>query len=610
VLSGSLLNFLKQNSLLNIICLATIAVYDNSLVFPHISWDDPEMVFKNVDVKHFRFFQFFTKQYVGNYIPLTMVFHAVTWVVFNEQVWGHHLLNLLFHVANGILVYVITYKIFTKKELALLTATVFLLHPVQIESVNWIAELKNVSYGFFFLLAIYHYITFLNKKRSKHIWMVSLFFVLACLSKPSAIVLPLTLICIDLLMKQKWETKTLLNKIPLFFIALLFGIINLKTQSAAQFINYAHQFPLPQKIINSGFALFSYFKLFLFPVNLSVLYAFPENSVFKTIVGISLWLLILFFLFIFYRKKNYTLVAVLGFILINFILVLQFIPFGEVLYADRYMYIPLIGLAWLLVYLLDKIPMQKLYLSIVLLIGLSLMSFQRSQKWNSSITLYEDVLKKYPNNFLALNSLGVECMMKNNNDKALLYFNRAIESAPQNYKSYYNRALLYLKNNQPKAAIKDLNKTLEMYDYYKAYIARAAAYYALLDYKNARSDAKTALFKDKKNHKAWFILGNCDNDENSLDNALALYNRAIELNKEEADYYFKRAIALGKKQLFSECMADLNMCLNLNPKYTEAYYWRGVAKANVKENPCEDFNRAAEGGYAPAKDALQKHCIK
>ena len=97
----------------------------------------------------------------------------------------------------------------------------------------------------------------------------------------------------------------------------------------------------------------------------------------------------------------------------------------------------------------------------------------RSDKWKNSITLYEDIIKKSPDNFLALNSLGVENMMKNNDDKAYLYFNRATNVAPNNYKGYYNRGLLLLKNNNPKKAIEEFNKVFSLYDYSKAYVARA-----------------------------------------------------------------------------------------------------------------------------------------
>ncbi|MBL7917969.1 MAG: tetratricopeptide repeat protein, partial [Bacteroidia bacterium] len=457
-------------------------------------------------------------------------------------------------------------------------------------------------------LGMLRYLVYVNSKKLNELIYTLLYFTASCLFKPSAVVFPLALICIDIIKQQKFEFKFILNKISFFAIAILFGMLNLKTQASAQFINYAHQFPFQEKLINAGYALFNYLKVFLMPVHLSVIYPFPVTTSITIIIGISVlcsFALIVYYLF---KKKQFNYLAVILFVLVNLVLVLQFIPFGEVLNADRYMYLPIVGLGWLLGLLITKLNLKIPVVPAVLILVLGSLTFLRSSKWQSSSVLYEDIIKKYPNNYLALNSLGVEYMFKNNNDKALMYFNKAINIAPYNYKGFYNRALLYLKNNQPKAAIKDLNQVLNMYDYGKAYIARASAFYAVLDYANARNDAKSALLKDKNNHKAYFILGNCDNDQNDLQNAISFYNRAIELNKEEPDYYFKRAIALGKQQKFNECLNNLNFCIDLNPDYFEAYYWRGVAKVNLKLNPCDDFKTALEGGNALAKDALEKYC--
>ncbi len=599
---------ISDNLFFWIASLATIVVYFNSLHFNYISWDDPEMVFKNKDVKTFSFLSFFKNQYVGNYIPLTMLVHAITWLIFESNTFGHHLINLLFHIVNGFLVYKITIQLFKEKNSATIAVIIFLLHPIQVESVNWISELKNVGYTLFFLLGMLQYLLYLNNRKTKQFLWTLLSFVLSCLFKPSAVVFPLVLICVDILQKQKFEIKFIFNKIPFLLVAFIFGLINLKTQASAQFINYAHQFPFYERMVNAGYAIYFYLKLFTIPINLSVIYPFPANSVVKIVIGLVFLMGIVLMLFWLYRKKQFGFFVIILFILLNLVLVLQFVPFGEVLNADRYMYLPIIGLGWLLGLLVSKINLKLPIVPTVLILVLASLTFLRSNKWQSSIVLYEDIVKKYPDNFLALNSLGVEYMFKNNNDKALMYFNRAINIAPYNYKGFYNRALLHLKNNQPKAAIKDLNQVLIMYNYIKAYVARASAHYSLMDYNSARIDAKAALLKDKNNHRAYFILGNCDNDQNDLQNAISFYNRAIELNKDEPDYYFKRAIALGKQQNFKECIENLNSCIQLNSNYFEAYYWRGVAKVNLKLNPCEDFRMAIEGSFAPASEAFEKHC--
>jgi tetratricopeptide (TPR) repeat protein len=310
----------------------------------------------------------------------------------------------------------------------------------------------------------------------------------------------------------------------------------------------------------------------------------------------------------FIKQKKYQWFSIVVFVMVNLVLVLQVLPFGEVLFADRYAYIPIIGLAWMLGFIFTKVKTQSLAICLIVIGVFSAFSFSRASAWKSAITLYEDILKKYPEQYVALNSAGVECMFLNEDEKALEYFNKAVRIAPRNYKGFYNRGLLYLKNNKPELALKSFNQTLALYQYGKAYTARASAYYALGDIPKALNDANYAIGMDKNNAKAHFVLGNCLSDLNKLDDAISEYNTCITLNKEESDFYFKRAITYGKKQNFNFCLSDLVVCLALNPNYYEAYYWKGVVKINLKQNPCEDFKIAAEHNYEPAVNAFNKYC--
>ena len=233
--------------------------------------------------------------------------------------------------------------------------------------------------------------------------------------------------------------------------------------------------------------------------------------------------------------------------------------------------------------------------------------------WTSALSLYEDIIKKYPDEFVALNSAGVECMFLNQDDKALEYLNRAVKVAPDNYKGFYNRGLLHLKNKKPELAINSFNQTLKLYDYHKAYAGRASAYYMISDFPKAILDANYVLRNDKQitsssASRAHFVLGNCYSDMNKLEEAMKEYNKCLEINNEEPDFYFKRAIVFGKKQDFNSCLGDLDICLKFNPKYYEAYYWKGVAKVNLKLNPCEEFKLAAVQNIQPAINAYNKYC--
>jgi tetratricopeptide (TPR) repeat protein len=589
------------------LCLGLI-VYFKFLYYGHISWDDPEMVFRNKAVMHFDVKTLLNGHFVGNYIPLTMFFHALTWLFFEGNDGAHHLVNILFHLLNGILVYKIVLGLMKNKEAANFCAIVFLLHPLQIESVGWISELKNCISGTAFFLAMLSYLNYAEKGRQKYYLQTLLFFVLACLAKSSAVILPLVLFSIDIFRTKDIKANFLVNKIPLFIGSLIFGIVNIKTQTADQFINYSHAFPFHERIGNAGNAILQYFGKFIFPVKLSVLYPFPEQNTGKMIVGLFCVLAILAALFSLYRKKKFELFALLLMILSSLILVLQFVPFGECLIADRYMYVAVLFFALFFFHLLQQTKQKLKFFSFFLLLLLSTLTFFRIKTWESTVKLYGDILEKYPDSFVALNSLGVELMMRNDDRQALEYLNRAAKAAPRNYKSFYNRGLLLLKMERPKDAISSFNESLNLFEYNKSYVGRGAAYYMLKDLPKAMNDAEHVLRKDPSQAKAWFVLGNCYNEMNKIDDAIRSYDKSLAINNDDPDFYFKRAIAYGKKQDFKPCLNDLNTVIDLNAGYMEAYYWRGVAKANLKLSPCEDLKIAARNNIPQAFNAYSKYC--
>jgi tetratricopeptide (TPR) repeat protein len=597
-----------DHSFLIILLFATLVVYFRVLFFGHISWDDPEMVFRNQAVREFDLGALFRGSFVGNYLPVTMLMHAFTFFVFGENETGHHLVNLLFHLTNGFLLYRLTDILFKQRSFAVITTCIFLLHPLQVETVAWISELKNIIFVFFFLWALIVYTRYISSGKKSFYWYTLALFILSCLSKPSAVVFPIVLVCVDLILQPEKTVHHLKWKLPFLFVALAFGILNLQTQSEARFINYAHAFPVFERIGMAGFGLLNYFRLFVLPARLSVIYPFPDPDTAKLATGYAVILLLSAGLFILIRKKKYTLLAMIMFVCVNLALVLQIIPFGEVLYADRYMYLAIAGAGWFLAWVMTRLAFNYRIVTTAILIFFSALTFARSGKWKNAITLYEDILSHYPDNFVALNSAGVEDMRLGNDRQALSYFQMAVRSAPRNYKGHYNMGLLFLKTQVPDKAITKFNDAIGLYEYAKAYTGRATAYYMKGDLSKSVNDAEKAILLDPGNPKPRFVLGNCYNDMNDLEKALDSFNGAIRLDPHEGEYYFKRGIVKGKKQDFKGCLEDLQLSIHLKPDLYEAFYWVGVAKMNLKQDPCADLKVAARHNYEPAIKAVNSMC--
>ncbi|MES2513451.1 MAG: tetratricopeptide repeat protein [Bacteroidota bacterium] len=574
-----------------------------------ISWDDSDVVLKNKDVHHFDLRAFFTSYYVGNYAPISMIGFAIDWFIFHGNPAGHHAMSLLFHIVNGFLVYYVCCLLLKDKWKALVCAIIFCFHPLQVETVAWVSAKNNLVYSLFLLLGLISYSKFILKQANRYYVFTLLFFIVSVLSKPSAICFPLVLMLLDYLLKTQLNVKTLaLNKIPFFIIAVVLGIATIYTRTEDKFINQNHAYAIHERIGYAGYAILQYIYKFLIPVNLSVIYPYPQNKILSLTLGYGGILLFVVGCYKLYTSKHKTALYGLLFFITNLLLVLQFLPFGEVLTADRYMYLPIIGLAMAAVYF---IPGKETFLkttSIVLILVLGIITCMRVSVWKDSISLYTDIIKKYPHSFVALNSLGAEYMLNKNYDLSLRYLNAAINENTEYYKGYYNRGLLFAQTERMQDALKDFDKAIALKQYGKAYIARANVFYTIKDFPKAINDAQTILKTEPNNIKANYVLANCYDDLNELDKAIVYYNRTIEAASDNPLFYLRRAVVYGKMQQFQLCVQDLDRCTSIDPNYGEAYYWKGVVKVNMKQNPCVDLKKAVELGFVAAQQPLAVYC--
>ncbi len=607
--SANSYNFSKQ-TLLYFVVLGILfpVIYFQLFSAGFISWDDGEVLLKNKDVHQFSLKAFFTNYYVGNYAPLTMISFAIDWALFHGNAIAHHSVNMALHFINGLLVFYISQQLLKNKWLSLLCTIIFYFHPLQIETIAWVSAKNNLLSANFILFSFIFYLKYSATHIKKYYAYTFLFFVLACLSKPSAIAFPVCLMAFDTIYKREISFKVISKHWPLIIISVVFGLVTLYTRNEDQFINQNHAFPIYERIGYAGYAILHYLYTFLVPVNLSVIYPYPSNKWLSIIAGYILFALLIFACLKLYKSKKTTVLFGVLFFVSHLLLVLQFIPFGQTLTADRYMYLPIIGLSWVLCSIISLKELHLKFISVILLLSLGALSYLRSATWKNSLTLYRDILTTYPHSYEALGSLGAEYLLQKNYDMALQYLNQAVNENTSYYKSYYNRGLVYAQLNRMKDALNDFTKAIELNRYPKAYVARANVYYALNDYSRSITDVQTVLKTEPSNVKAIYTLANCYDNLNQLDNALPYYNKAISINPEEPSYYLRRGVLSGKKQQFQLCITDLNKCLNLDPTYAEAYYWKGVAQFNLKQNPCASFKKALELGFVAAQQPLEDYC--
>ncbi len=626
---------------LAIVLMTTFAIYFKAISFDFLfTWDDNLYVSKNNDIRELGWQNiklFFSKNYLSNYHPLTMLTYALDYKSGAGKASFFHFSNMLLHLLNTCLVFVLIRKISPQNAVvAFITAAFFAVHPMHVESVAWIAERKDVLYTFFFLLSLIMYIIYLKFGKIRYLILVFLFFLLSCLSKSAAVVLPLLLFLFDYYTGRKFKWKMVLEKTPFLVLSLVFGIMAINSQKGS-IQDMAPHMSVMAHISMVCFSFISYlFKAFI-PVNLSAIYPYPmelESSgslpalYYLSIIGVGI---VLYFVW-YTRRWGKDVIFGLLFFITTIILVLQLIPVGAASMADRYTYTPYIGVFFIIgqlyAYLTLHVKYKKhaKYLLIALVLGFidfSTLSYGRIEQWKDDDTLFSDVINKYPGCPISYRNRGSYFLnLANNNDikneiftkKALADFESALKfsfSTKSKVSAYYNLGTTKLALNNNSEALKDFDKVVSLDSaYVGVYLNRGNARVALGDYKGGLSDLDMAVKKMPDDPIALCNRAHAKAGLGDAAGAISDLDKAIKIKPDYTDAYNNRGIIKDDLKDFAGALSDYNKVIELNPNIAATYNNRGVTKLNLGEidGACTDFSKAVQLGYGPAEDLKNKYC--
>jgi tetratricopeptide (TPR) repeat protein len=521
------------------------------------NWDDDIYISNNQLVKDADWGKMFSEPSASNYHPLTMITLGLNYAISGTDPFSYHLVNLLLHILNTVLVFLFVYRISDKKSfVAAFAAIIFGVHPMHVESVAWISERKDVLYALFFLLALLQYWRFLGSGKKLNLVYCFVFFVLSLLSKPAAIILPVVLFLLDYWYGRSLAWKTVLEKVPFFILSLLFGYITVRVQSADAIAGF-DIYPLWSRFFFACYTIMIYAARFFVPYPLSAFHPYPSvndlglavylSPVFIIALGILLWL----------KRKDKLVVFSILFFIVNLLLVIQIVSIGLTIVSERYTYIPYIGLSFLLGMWLNKYAVAKsngLIRAIPFLIGIifGIISFQRTKVWKDGDTLWASVIKHYPEaatprsnhaNYLKKMAGMPEYMARQNEllQEALEDCNMAIRSKPTHVKAHENRQNIYLLLNKDSLAMADANKLLTM---------------------------------DPSNAAAFYTKGFAYMRFNVPDSSLYWFNRSIAMNP-KADWVFnaRGSLLYDSFKNYNAALADFTKAIELNPQ-GEYFYKR------------------------------------
>ncbi len=538
-----------------LIWMAGIAIISFIAYYPALqghftNWDDMVYVGTNPYIQSLsakNIAAIFSENYMGNYHPLAMLSLAIDYQFNKFDPFVFHLTNLLIHIFNSILVLLVIKKISGKFYIAAVAALLFGVHALHVESVAWISERKDVLYTFFYLLSLYFYACHVREKGLKWYWISLVFFGLSCLSKGQAVSLAITLFLVDIFMNRTWkEGKILAEKVPFLVLALIFGIIAVRAQTGADATIMAN-FPVQQRFAFASYGLVMYILKLILPFSLSAYYPYPIIGQ-SGEVPILYWLCLLpaaaiVVVWILSWKRSKPAFFGLGFFLVNIFLLLQLLPVGKAIMADRYAYIPSIGFFFLAGhYLTERKYIRKATVAWVIVgvyaLMLTVMTFQRSKVWYSSDTLWTDVIEK----------------------------NSQVPVA------WYNRGNIRMDSADYKGAIADYTECLKVDpDYWKAYINRGSARSKIKDYLGSIEDFDAMIRIDSNSLNPYVNRAMSRRMLKDYENAMKDYNKAISLKSDQMELYTSRATLKLDMKDYNGAIGDLGIALKLKPDNSGIY---------------------------------------
>lgn len=546
------------------------------------NWDDNIYVTENTMITSLSWEniqRMFTEKVSSNHHPLTMLVYAINYQISGTDPWSYTLVQILFHLLNTFLVFLVVKRLSGGKEIVALFVSLFFgIHPMHVESVAWLSEHKDVLYTFFLLLSVNEYLKYVEKggweKMKEGNWKLYalglLYFLLSLNSKSAAVAMPVALFAIDYWLKRPFNTTLILEKVPFLALSIVYGLIALETQADA--INESYTFM--QKINYASFGFSMYFAKLFVPIKLASFIPYPptgepEPSYLQFMPLVALAIVALTAITI--RKTRLVIFGV-AFFTIMISLTLQVLAVGGQIMAERYTYVPYIGLFFILGYGLHELKdhprwsnlfQPAVYATIAIGLLFAFMSFERTKVWKDSNTLWSDVIEKHPKCGRAFLMRGVLLYDENKDAEALDHFNKAVQYRSTMAFCYYNRGLV-------------LNR-LKRYD-------------------ESIPDFDVAVAKKADYHEAYHHKGNAKYYQGKFEEALELYNKTLSINPNFAKSYTNRGLVYYQKQQFQNAVQDLERSTQLEAPSSLTYNNLGASYAALGQNQkaLEAYSRAIQ----------------
>ncbi len=558
-----------------LLLLATVALYLPVNHHPFVNYDDDEYVTDNVHVKAGltadTLAWAFTNYDAANWHPVTWLSHALDYQLFQLDPAGHHDINLLLHALNVALLFWVLWQATGYPGRSLMVAALFALHPINVESVAWVAERKNLLSMLFFLLALGAYRWYARQPRAGRYAVVTSLYVLGLMSKPQVITLPFVLLLWDYWPQRRMAIRdpkaTLANepsaifpqrsfawlvkeKIPLFALSAASAVVTMRAQRLGGGIN--PDIPLITRLANAIISYARYLGQLFWPTRLAPIYPYPVGSINAwEVIGASVLLIAITAVAIAARRRRYLLIGWLWF-LGTLIPMIGLVQVGRQAMADRYAYLPFVGLFIMICWGASDWAAQRhirvswqASASVAVLAFMAALTHRQIDFWGDNVRLWTHTLQVTNGNYLAEDNLGKALQAEGKPQEAMPHFARAAAIEPSYVFAYIHMGIYQHQQGDLQDAVQQYQKVIsltanDIVHYaeirHEIFANMATAYAGLGDFARARDCLESAVSLNPDNAQVWTSLGIMAQKTGDPGRAIEAYSQAVKLQPTQRGY--------------------------------------------------------------------------
>jgi len=479
-MSGRILRYIVVATLI----AASLAAFGRIAGNDFVNFDDPRLITENRHVQNGINTESvkwaLTDSRTEYWNPLTWLLIMLDWRLFGANASGHHLVSLFFHIGAMLFLFLFLNKATKSLWPSAFAAAIFALHPLRVESVAWASELKDVLSMFFGMATLYAYAFYAEGSKYSRYFICLILFALSLMSKPMLVTLPFVLLLLDYWPLGRWQEAfngtgfqsvrgLILEKVPFFCLAVGSSVVTLFAQNQAFAVLNIESLPLYKRIANMIVSYVAYLGKIFWPVDLAVLYPYDFSlPVWKVIVSGIILMSITLAVIYYIRKLPFLFVGWFWY-LGTLLPVSGLVQVGAQAMADRYTYLPSVGIAIIFSYSVASMVTHKsvrkevvYFVAAIVLTAMIILTWIQCGYWKNSTVLFQHTLRLTKNNHIVHNNLGTTLLRQGKLEESIKHTSEAIRLKPNYEVAYFNRGTAYAGIGQLNHALKDFNETLRL----------------------------------------------------------------------------------------------------------------------------------------------------